>query len=153
MDGAKLDVGLPMRTKAACLVRWLLFAGLPFAGLSVATLAGCGAPDEDALVGTYDASREWGTSTLVLHADHTYVQTHTTLGRATISNRGRWDYAPDKLANEVRLHECVVPYNASGNLRAHARAGVCIYPVVHRYPGFGPLQLGTEGEPYMKRSR
>lgn len=51
---------------------------------------GCRLQDSD-LVGTYHAAPEWGSSVLVLAADHTFTQTITTKSGAVKQINGRWE--------------------------------------------------------------
>ena len=64
---------------------------------------GCGfrALSEEDVVGTYEASADWGRSTLVLHPDHSFDQTVTRNDHTQTSTKGTWelDFVSDKKAS------------------------------------------------------
>jgi hypothetical protein len=73
-------------------------------GLLISSLLvpGCGfrALTEKDIVGTYEASADWGSSTLVLHADHSFDQAVTRNDHTQTSIKGTWqlDFVADKPA-------------------------------------------------------
>jgi len=60
--------------------------------LSCALVVGCGfraLTDQD-VAGTYEASADWGRSTLVLHPDHSFDQTVVRNDHTQVSTKGTW---------------------------------------------------------------
>src|SRR5580658_9750746 len=53
---------------------------------------GCGfrALSEEDVVGTYEASADWGESTLILHPDHSFDQTGVRFDHTQTSTKGTW---------------------------------------------------------------
>ena len=65
-----------------------------FAALLICvSMMGCGfrALTEQDAVGTYEASADWGSSTLVLHRDHSFDQTVVRNDHTQTSIRGTWE--------------------------------------------------------------
>lgn len=65
-----------------------------FAALLICvSMTGCGfrALTEQDAVGTYEASADWGSSTLVLHPDHSFDQPVVRNDHTQTSIRGRWE--------------------------------------------------------------
>lgn len=61
--------------------------------LSCALVVGCGSralTDQD-VAGTYEASADWGRSTLVLHPDHTFEQAVVRNDHTQTSAKGTWN--------------------------------------------------------------
>jgi hypothetical protein len=72
-----------------------------FAALSIyVSMLGCGfrALTEQDAVGTYKASADWGSSTLVLHPDHSFDQTVVRNDHTQASIKGTWQlsFVPGK---------------------------------------------------------
>jgi hypothetical protein len=61
--------------------------------LGCALVVGCGfrALTEQDVVGTYEASTDWGKSTLVLHPDHSFDQTVVRNDHTQASTKGTWE--------------------------------------------------------------
>jgi hypothetical protein len=68
--------------------------------LSCALAVGCGfrALTDEAAAGTYEASADWGRSTLVLHPDHSFDQTVVRNDNTKASIKGTWElsFVPGK---------------------------------------------------------
>jgi hypothetical protein len=64
--------------------------------LCTAALTSCGfrGLTENDVVGIYEAQADWGTSTLVLRADHTFAQTVTRSDHTQASTTGTWTLTP-----------------------------------------------------------
>jgi hypothetical protein len=62
------------------------------------------APARQELVGTYRATPEWGSSVLVLQADHTFKQTVTTKSGVLKEVRGHWTASDlSRLTGDIAL--------------------------------------------------
>jgi hypothetical protein len=77
-------------------LRQIRLIGIFGALLCCVLTVGCGfrALTEQDIVGTYEASADWGRSTLVLHPDHSFDQTVVRNDHTQASTKGTWKLDP-----------------------------------------------------------
>lgn len=83
----------------------------------------------------------------------TFVQVIQIPGRERITNRGHWEFRPEKgVLGEVWLRDCLVHHDGLGRLAETPRRGLCVEPVEREYLGAGRILLGvSDMHPYVKQ--
>jgi hypothetical protein len=120
------------------------------AGLLVMT--GCLSVQQTELPGSYVAEYDFGTDTLTLKPDGTFMQDIDIHQGDRISSTGRWEYRLDDTGfGEVWLTGCVIVDDGFGRLREPFEKGNCVESVERSYL-FGRPRLGvSDMHPYVKR--